>query len=122
MKKLIFAGCLLSLVLLCACKKNQLGGTATIQGLVLHHAKPIPDATIFIKFNAKDFPGLDTTVYDAKVRSDANANYIIKCYQGDYYLYGIGYDDQLKGTVTGGIGVHIRNKETVTINVPVTEL
>lgn len=122
MKKSITLGSLLFfIVMVCACKKDQLGGSATIKGEVLHHAKLIPGARVFIKFNATDFPGTDTTLYDAKVVADANANYMIKCYKGNYFLYGVGYDDQLKGPVTGGLAVNIRNKETLNINVAVTE-
>src|SRR5688572_9930555 len=75
-----------------SCKKNQLGGKSTVFGKVAHHSKSIANATVFIKFNAKEFPGRDTTVYDAKVKADANGNYSFKCYRGEYYLYGFGID------------------------------
>lgn len=107
-----------------SCKKNQLGGKATIKGTVKHHAKIIANAMVFIKFNSKEFPGNDTTVYDAKVRADADGNYSFKCYKGDYFLYGFGYDfDEppphiVKAGVPAG---NIRNRETVEINIGVTE-
>lgn len=110
------------LLFLFACKKNQLGGKSTIKGTVLHHSKPIPNATVYIKFKAKDFPGSDTTKYDDHVKADVNGNYEIKCYKGDYYLYGYGYDYSVSPPrVVGGVPVHIRNKETVTVDVAVTE-
>jgi len=121
MKKLI----LFAIVILftASCKKNQLGGNSTIKGTVAHHAKLIPNATVFIKFNVKEFPGADTTKYDAKVRADKDGNYSITCYQGDYYLYGFGYDYGIPAPyhVAGGVPVHIRKKETVAADIAVTE-
>lgn len=115
---------LLFLALLVNCKKNQLGGKSAISGTIKHHAKIIANATVFIKFNAKDLPGTDTTLFDAKVRADANGNYTIKCYKGNYFLYGYGYDNQVTtndGRVTGGSAVSIRNNEKITIDLAVTE-
>ena len=106
------------------CKKNQLDGKATISGSVKHHEKIIANATIFIKFNASELPGVDTTLFDAKVRADASGNYTIKCYKGNYFLYGYGYDNQVtsnNGRVTGGSTVKMRSNEKATIDLAVTE-
>jgi hypothetical protein len=109
--------------LLFSCKKNQLGGKSTIKGNVAHHSRAIPFASVFIKFNAKNFPGSDTTLYDDKVRADANGNYSFKCYKGDYYLFAFGLDYHIPTPyhVTGGVPVHIRNRETVDATVAVSE-
>jgi hypothetical protein len=105
-----------------SCKKNKLGGSSTIKGKVAHHSKPIPFARVFIKFKAKDYPGADTTSYDDKVVADADGNYSIKCYKGDYYLYGYGSDNAITPPlVTGGLHVHIRKGETSNTDVAVTE-
>lgn len=123
-KKIIFLSTLLLFVLLFSCKKNQLGGKSTISGKVAHHNKAIPDATVFIKFNATEFPGPDTTLYDDKVKADSEGNYTFKCYKGKYYLYGVGLDYGLQGPdfgVTGGVPVTIRHKEKVEADVAVTE-
>ncbi len=111
-------------MLFLGCKKNQLGGKSTISGVIKHHEKTIANATVFIKFNAKDLPGTDTILFDTKVRADAEGNYVIKCYKGNYFLYAYGYDAQVttnNGRVTGGSGVNIRNNEKVTIDLGVTE-
>ena len=106
-----------------SCKKDQLGGKSTIKGIVKHHVKLIGNATVFIKFNAKDFPGNDTTVYNEKVKADINGNYSFKCYKGDYYLYAVGYDQDVTAPhiVKGGVPVNIRNNETVEIDIAVSE-
>ncbi len=120
---LIAALLLLSLAAFVTCKKNELGGKSTIKGVVAHHNKKIPYATVFIKFNAKDSPGADTTVYDSKVRADQDGNYSFKCYKGDYYLYGYGHDFSVDSpwVVKGGVPAHIRNKEDLSVDVAVTE-
>ena len=120
MKKHIFI--LMLTIVLYSCKKNQLGGSSTITGTVVHHAKFIPGARVFIKFDAKDFPGTDTTKYDDKVAADANGNYTIKCYKGNYYLYGVGNDYAISPPlVVGGLSVKIRKNETIKADVAVTE-
>lgn len=108
-------------LLLVSCKKNQLGGSATIKGTVVHHSRFIANARVFIKFNATEFPGSDTTKYDARVVADNAGNYSISCYMGKYYLYGVGFDDQIKLKVFGGVPVKVRGNETLESDVPVTE-
>jgi hypothetical protein len=105
------------------CKKNKVGGTAEIKGKVLHHAKAIAGASIFIKYEAKDFPGEDVGKYDTKVNADANGNFSIKVYKGDYYLYGYGEDKDIPSPyiVKGGTQVSIRNREVVEITLAITE-
>lgn len=122
MKKIFFFSTLFILAV-SSCKKNELGGTSSINGTVMHHSKVIAKASVFIKFNAKEFPGADTTKYDEKVRVDANGNYNFKCYKGDYYLYGFGYDYGIAPPyeVVGGVPVRIRKNEHLQIDLAVTE-
>ncbi len=106
-----------------SCKKNQLDGNSIIRGKVVHHSKVIAGARVFIKFNATEFPGKDTNIYDAKVLADANGNFSITCYKGDYYLYGYGQDLAIDPPylVVGGVPVKIRTKEQVDLQIAVTE-
>ena len=121
-KKLWSAVVLISVaVSLMTCKKNALGGSSTIKGVVMHHSAFIPYSRVYIKFNAKDLPSLDTNAYDSHVSADASGNYSFKCYKGDYFLFGYGFDHSINLPVKGGVAVHIRNDETVNTTVPVTE-
>ena len=106
-----------------ACKKNQLGGDAVIEGTVKHHEKIISDATVFIKFNATDQPSSDTNAYDAKVKVDKNGYFKIKAYKGNYFIYGQRHDPAIAApyTVVGGRSVKLRSKETVSVSLFVTE-
>jgi hypothetical protein len=121
MKSIAFLTGLLILFFSLSCKKNQLGGKSTVKGKVMHHEKIIPNAIVYIKFNAKEFPGEDASNYSTSVRADNEGSYSFKCYKGDYYLYGVGFDNSINKAVVGGLPVHIRNKETVEVDVAVTE-
>lgn len=106
-----------------SCKKNELGGSSTISGKVMHHSKLIPGARVFIKFNAQDFPGADTSVYDAGTSADASGKYTISCYKGEYYLYAVGTDPAVPppSLVVGGAPAKLRKNETLEVNLAVTE-
>lgn len=110
-----------------ACTKPGLGGEASILAFPKHHDDPIPDATIYIKYDAKEFPGTDVSVYDdAEVASvhpgeDPHAHFT-NLEKGSYYLYGVGFDSSINQIVTGGIPVEITEKSgELEIVVPVTE-
>lgn len=115
-----------TLLLLCSiavsCKKEGLGGKCSVSGTVKHHALLIPDATVYIKYGAIEFPGNDVSQYDASYTTDATAHYEFNDLQkGNYYLYGVGYDSALMQTVSGGVGIKLRQREAKTSDVPVTE-
>lgn len=109
-----------------ACKKNQLGGKSNIKGKVQHHDKDIPFARVYIKFNAKDFPGEDISVYDTYIDADQNGSILIEhIYRGNYYFYAIGTDpsvSSLPNNVKGGVHLKVKMlKEHTGFIVPVTE-
>ena len=123
MKKLLSIFFMHIIVLSVSCKKNELGGNSKISGKVKHHSKAIAFASVFIKFNATEFPGADTLIYDSKVRADENGNFSFMCYKGNYYVYGHGYDYAIPAPhiVVGGTPVKIRKNEKATLDVAVTE-
>lgn len=110
-------------VVIFSCKKNQTGGNASVKGVVRHHGKPIPDAYVYVKFNATEFPGDDYKLYDTYVQADANGNYSIPLYKGSYYVYAKGYDIDIPAPyiVVGGLSVSVRNKENLSRDIAVTE-
>ncbi len=106
-----------------SCKKNKVGGKASIKGVVLHHSKPIANAYVYIKYNSTDFPGNDYNLYDTYVIADGEGNYSINVFKGSYYIYASGLDADVKSPfiVKGGLSFSIRNKEHLTKNIAVTE-
>jgi hypothetical protein len=121
-KSVIAISVLILLFTATSCRKEGTGGKSSVSGSVKHHDRLIPNAVVYIKYGAKNFPGTDVALYDASTTADGNAHYEFKnLRKGDYYLYGVGYDNQGGYIVTGGIGVELKyNKETTT-DVPVTE-
>lgn len=106
-----------------SCKKNKIGGKATLKGVVLHHNKPIPNAYVYIKYNTTEFPGDDYTLYDTYVQADASGNYSIPFYKGTYYVFGYGFDMDIPSPyiVKGGLSISIRNRENLKKDIAVTE-
>lgn len=106
-----------------SCKKNQMGGKSDVSGSVFHHSKRIPEAIIYVKFNATEFPGSDVSAYDAKIIVDAEGNYSAKFYKGNYYLYAVGKDYAIPApyVVVGGAAIKLRTNEDKNINIYVTE-
>jgi hypothetical protein len=128
MKKITFSRSFIAICLLVfaivasSCHKEGLGGNASINGTVSHHDKAIPNCKVYIKFNTSDFPGESPADYDGSVIADGNGAYAFpKLYPGDYYLYGIGYDNAIMQIVKGGIPVKVKRNKSVSIDVPVTE-
>ena len=113
---------LISLVALSACYKEGNGGKSVVNGFVSHHSHRVPNAIVYIKYGAIEFPGTDVSKYDASITADANAHYEFKdLRKGDYYLYGVGYDNAIMENVSGGIGIKLKYNKTTTSDIPVTE-
>ncbi|MBN8694787.1 MAG: hypothetical protein J0L69_16455 [Bacteroidetes bacterium] len=113
----------LSILLFASCKKNQTGGKSEVKGTVFHHSKRIPEAIVYIKFNATEFPGKDVSVYDDKVIADSEGNYTVKFYKGSYYLYAVGKDYAIPAPyeVVGGVPIKLRTNEEINTDIYVTE-
>jgi len=118
-----FSFFLLLLSITVSCKKNQVGGKATLKGVVEHHGVPIPNAVVYIKYNTTEFPGEDGTTYNTSVTADDQGNYSINFYKGSYYVYAVSLDMNIPYpyTVSGGMSLSIRNNENLTKDIAVTE-
>ena len=120
MKNIFLLLVLTSIVI--SCKKNEAGGPSSITGVVKHHEKIIGNATVYIEYKAKEFPGADSSLYDNSIKADAQGKFTFKCYKGEYYLYATGIDDRTPPLyVSGGVPAKVRHKETLELNVAVTE-
>src|SRR5688572_7936755 len=102
--------------LLTACVKEGPGGKSSITVHVEHHGKNIPGATVYLKYNAKESPGLDSSVYDESKRlADtghlATHGHFHELQKGDYFLYATGYDSAIALPVRGGIHVKLGRAE-----------
>lgn len=115
---LIFMG----LFMFSSCHKEGDGGKAWVNGMVRHHTKNIPNAVVYIKYGASELPSTNPSSYDAQVTADALGHYQIEnLYKGNYYLFSIGWDDQIGGPVQGGIAIDIKKNKSYELDIPVTE-
>lgn len=122
LKRSVFLVMSCMLITLGACTKEGPGGKSSVSGNVLHHDLIIPNSVVYIKYNATEFPGPDVSVYNASVTADANGHYEFKdLRKGDYYLYGVGYDNAIFEQVTGGISIKLKYNKELKTDVPVTE-
>ncbi|MBA3664037.1 MAG: hypothetical protein H0W61_07500 [Bacteroidetes bacterium] len=125
---LLIAG---ALILCGSCKRNGLGGEATLVVFMKHHGniiknhKSYPD-TIFIKFKAKDLPGTTPDKFDTYFVGEEGEDHI-HCRglrAGKYYLYGVGIDSTGPYRVKGGLAVKINwseRKQEIDTDLPVSE-
>lgn len=118
---------LITVIAITSCKKAGTGGKFTITALPRHHGKTIPGSIIYIKYNAKDFPGEDVSKYDASGITEqhhgGDAHYEFEeLKKGNYYLYSVGYDSSAAQIVKGGISYTVKDKEgEKDLEIPVSE-
>lgn len=89
------------------CRKDKpvIVDAAGVRALILvqHHGIPIPYATIFVKAGTVDWPGHDTTLYDARFVTDVNGRLTISQIpngQNAYVYYAKGIDPSWDTTQT----------------------
>ncbi len=119
------------LVGISGCKKDKCEagrtGNLTLTTKMLHHSRPINGCSVFVKYNATEFPGEDTTKYDYKVAADFNSPFCVisnlSC--GDYFIYAVGIDsllDPSNWVVKGGLPYSTENASgNDNLNVYITE-
>ena len=108
------------------CIEGRTGGLTIVTRMV-HHTRPIKGCRVFVKYNATEFPGDDTTKYDYAFGSASDSPYAtvdsLNC--GSYYIYAIGIDSLLDPSnwiVKGGIPYSTGSISGIdSINVYITE-
>lgn len=107
-----------------SCTKEGLGGDNTVIAYPKHHNTPIKGATVYVKFDAIDFPGAASSNYDATFIGEPNEDHvhIEELKKGDYYFYAVGFDSTIMQTVVGGLHVDLKDKSgETTVDIAVTE-
>lgn len=97
------------------------GGSGVIRAIPKHHTRLIDSCTIYIKYNATTAPSsYDDSIKCVKVNDTAQAIFTgLK--NGNYYLYGYGYDTSISKNVSAGIAFTLSAQDTEKVYVPVTE-
>jgi hypothetical protein len=130
-----YSAALFFLISFYACKKDHAslsggsGGKVTVIAKTYHHTKPIKGTSVFVKYASDEFPGTDTTLYDAHYHAVTTDDSVIVSglTAGSYYFYGLGVDSAIAGfqngyNVKGGIPYTVSiDSGTLVITVPITE-
>lgn len=110
-----------------SCYKAGKNGEFEIAAFPKHHTKSIPGAIVYLKYNAKEFPGDDPSLYDESGIADTIPGetphvHFENLKRGNYYLYSVGWDSAISMEVKGGIPVTIKDKTgKMDITVPISE-
>lgn len=97
-----------------ACKKNDIGGKATIHAMIFHGTTPmVGTATLYVKFDATSAPANPTTDYDLKITGEPDDNHVHveELRPGNYYLYAVAFDSTASVAVKGGVATTIKWSE-----------
>ncbi len=114
-----------------SCKKNGLGGDATLVVVLKHHGNIIknhrtyPD-TVFVKYRASDLPGTTPDKFDTYFVGKVGEDHV-HCeglLPGKYFLYGVGIDSTGPYRVDGGVAIkiaHSQRKKEIDVDLAVVE-
>jgi hypothetical protein len=108
-------------------KKNNagLGGDNELQVTVKHHAVIQDSITVYVKFNTQDAPA-SINDYEISAEVEEYEGEKIAIFtglkDGEYYLYGKGWDPDLVDDVEGGLPIEICDESgPKTVDLQVTE-
>lgn len=122
---LLLAVCLTALG--CSKRKDKggKGGSATLQVTPKHHSNYIYDCTVYLKYDASEPPSDSTLGYDESMVCVVVDGKPVATFtglrNGNYYIYGYGYDTSVAQNVKGGFPYEITDQSIISVNVPVTE-
>ena len=101
------------------------GGNAQLMVYPQHHgnAENLDSMVVYIKYDATDVPG--TGKYDDSATC-TRTGAIVSCtfsnlWNGNYYLYGKGFDYSVNQRVKGGIKYTITSQQGINLSLPVSE-
>ncbi len=111
---------LISLVVLIinSCKKDDgpsgsgpiVKGSISLEAHAVHHTWDVYGIMIYLKRNATEFPGNDTSVYEYSGVADSYGKYTFEnLYPGNYFVYAAGFDNIWGDNVAGYAAVVLDN-------------
>ena len=125
--KKIISGSILVLILfvgmISSCRKEhsrdnpvKIEGQIQFEVHAVHHSWDVSHIWIYLKANATEFPGADSTLYDLKGQADGYGKFTFQnLHPGNYYVYAYGYD-AIWGSNVIGYNKIVLDQETVINN------
>ena len=110
------------------CRKKStagLGGSNELQLRVRHHEIVLDSIKVYLKFNAEDAPA-NNSEYDITTEVQEVDGKMIAVFEGlkdgDYYVYGYGWDPYIVDNVEGGFSFELKDETNpITYDLQVTE-
>ena len=120
-KSLRIGNLILFVVIVFSCKKDGtvidnkvVPGSIYFEVHAMHHTWDVPGMKVYLKKNATEFPGKDSTLYEYNGTTDGYGKYTFeKLYPGNYYLYASGYDSTWGANVTGSTAINLNSNNVV---------
>ncbi|TND03501.1 MAG: hypothetical protein FD123_3922 [Bacteroidetes bacterium] len=109
---LLFTACII--FTFASCHKGGTGGEAILNVHILKQGGvgTVPGSQVYLKYNAQDYPGPNTGLYDENVVADFGGHAtFINLRRGYYYVYVLGVDTLAGDTLGGGISYDIQEGE-----------
>ncbi|TAH43264.1 MAG: hypothetical protein EYC69_03055 [Bacteroidetes bacterium] len=116
----------LIVMMISSCKKNTdapqiIEGTLALEIQVKHHSWNVPNIPLYLKKNASEFPGTDTSLYELTTFADSDGKATFaKLYPGNYYLFAHGYDYYFGADVLGSTAINLSNTSSIGEPVQIT--
>ena len=109
-------------MLFASCEKKEELNNQVVKGTnklivsVKHHTLSLQGINVYLKFNATEFPGTDTTLYDwVSISNNSGIAVFENLFEGNYFLYAKGLDTNISMQVIGASGA-VLNSSTITNN------
>jgi hypothetical protein len=117
MRRTILITCIIGTLLFCACRPDPPALIPLPTKICIrtqHHFQPIPNATVYLKYNTDVFPGYDkpASYYDAHFSTGPDDHGCIESVpEGKHWLVSFGYDSlyyphDVKGSVSVNISLN----------------
>jgi len=76
----------------------------------VHHSWDVPGINVYLKKNATEFPGKDSSLYEYQGKTDGYGKYTFEhLYLGNYYLYATGFDSLWGANVTSSFPINLNS-------------
>lgn len=111
----------LTMLVFFSCKKNDntfdgnsIKGSLSVEVHVKHHSYDVAAIMVYLKKDATEFPGRDSSTYNFKGQTDGYGKVTFEnLFPGKYYVYASGFDAIWNGNVFGYAPLSLYSQYTI---------